>query len=452
MNMHELLDSISVASDAGIPVLGALVQYSVSDSTSCKASDLHLAMPSWVPQAILPGDMTHTQQITRAVQAFNKKRFKRSVEMRSVGRNGDYKVFSVLQFLDDDTNNTSSGVEIATVTFNWANAVNGTFDKHSRDIVVKQNFSIPFDPILDAQDIFDEIFPILDANIGAQQVRATITSTLMRELGAFRTRPAGGCYFIPCNELQRLAEFRNGLENLFSGPQGQDVAFTVLPILGDDRTRKDLTDEFQRRMCGDIDALSEKVKEFFADGKKRQDRAVRSRLREVDELRNTIFAYEAVLGSKLRNLTDNLKLIDDFIMEEQAKALLGDRGSKDDDAGNADEDSENSADSGHDSDSETPNAEGSGHGAEESGVEEIAEEITEEAVEKSDEDLARELLARVDQELRNGGGSTTDAVLELLNRVGARKASGPALASDPATPLTPADRGPVTGPIQGGQA
>jgi hypothetical protein len=301
-NVNSLIDSIESAQKNGVPVLGAIVQYSVSEEAKVYEDDLVQNTPVTISHKHLPTAPDVTQRFKRSVRAFNATRGKRNMEIRYVGKNslGGAAMYSVLKFEDDSVNMSSRGVEIANIWFNPERT--------------------PCTGVEGDHEAFDAVVGNMDGKIWADKLRLSIASILLKEFGAFRTRPGGGCYFVPVQHLPRFNRLRESWGKLFS----EKVQFSALPVLGDDYSKGDLAEEFERRMLSDLVSLEQKLSEFFGDGRKKQPRSIAARSKEIDELLDTTTAYEALLGTKLKSVRESAKKLDEYIHEQVVSALQGD--------------------------------------------------------------------------------------------------------------------------------
>lgn len=352
MNKQALLHSIDQAKKSGTPVLGVLVQWTISDDLKVERKTLEIKVPNINTNFRVPRPVTREKQFVRAIQDLN--RFKRSqgYEMRRVGRKDDDLIYAkVVYDIDKDTKSVEGHTQ-AWVAFNSAK-----------------------DALRGDDDLYNEVNRRMDDRLWATEIRSMLTDAV-RRVSSFSSHPRGGSYFIP-NHGTKIDEIVGLFDLVKAHAPKKSFRTLVLPILGNDETKEQLADSYESAFLANLNRYEEKLEEFFADDAKKTPKSFTTKLSELANFKQEALLYESLLGSKFAKISNYLDRLEKGTEEYLADSLAP--GENDDDLAQSEEEAIEKL-----------------LGDEDDGSDEIAKELNEKAygnwAEDSDEEEIEKLL------------------------------------------------------------
>jgi len=294
--LQSLRQSIDRASGRGVDILGSLVQWSVPTKTTTPRDDLlgYYSKES-LPIATIPPSPNYEAQLRRAVQKFN---VGSKIKLKRVKKDSISHYYAAYQLAEDGTNITVNSQPKGYVEL---------------DLGGKLLFSDPT-----AENVWGtRLRSMMTPNLDCNDIRGSMKAVIQR-CHSFPTRPTGGVYFVPEAHTESLDSLNRAVRNVST-----DISIVMLPILGDDRTKADLSASFTGSMLRNIDQFKERLENFFDDGKLKQTTASLKKIEEISALRGLAVSYEAILESELGSVTKSIKDLQDYATARLTKALDG---------------------------------------------------------------------------------------------------------------------------------
>ena len=273
-----------------------MVQWSVPSKTTTPRDDLiGYYSKENLPIATIPPSPSFEAQLRRAVQKFN---VGSKIKLKRVKKDSISHYYAAYQLAEDGANITVNSEPRGYVEL---------------DMGGKLLFGDPIAENLWGSRLQSMMTPHLDCN----DIRGSMKAIIQR-CHSFPTRPTGGAYFVPEAHTESLDALNRAVRNV-----SKDISIVMLPILGDDRTKADLSDSFTGSMLRNIDQFKEKLDTFFDDGKIKQTTASVKKVEEISTLRGLAVSYEAILECELSSVTKAIKDLQDHATDRLEEALDG---------------------------------------------------------------------------------------------------------------------------------
>jgi len=302
MNLQSVQDKVGAALATGANVIGTVVQWKIPAAMSLRFSELESLLAKGFDDDMLascmPKKITQKKSFTRAIQLQNAKK------KTTVGVVREFKKLKVptpgsICYGLCETTADPDAREFSLENEGWVALVDS--EVRSNDATIKEK-------------IENEMTQYL----GSNEIRGFL-ARWARHWEGFATRQGGGSYIVP--------NFGKGFEKeaeLLEGIIGANIPnghLMLLPIIGGEHAKKNVTKAFNESIMAEIERFSKDVEEFFTSTTKKQKGATLKRLDEVKHLRKFALSYEGLLGPVLEDLTKKLDQLDTYVEKAVASAL-----------------------------------------------------------------------------------------------------------------------------------
>lgn len=295
-----LKQSIDTAKARGVDVLGTMATWSIPTSAGIPRDEFLLLMGAeGLPNGTVPDSPSHSTALRRAVQRMNGKG---KVKLKKLKGNV-VDIYAAYSLIEDKSN-------VAIIS------------QPQGHVELGSGGSLTFSDPTAENSWGATLKSFYTHNLDSSDIRDTIKRAITKE-SAFPIRPSGGVYFVPESGAKTLDGIQNVCKQIKTGPGSDSINFVLLPILGDDRSKDDLKTAFTDSTVRRIQQTQERLSEFFGDGKRKQVNASISKVREIDEIRGLVQAYEALLDAEMMTVADNLKQLEEFSKDRLDDALSG---------------------------------------------------------------------------------------------------------------------------------
>lgn len=294
--MRSLRQSIKRAEDRGVEVLGSLVQWSVPSKTTIKRDDmLKFYTAENLSIATIPAAPGWETALRRAVQRFNTGS---KIKLKRVKKDSISHYYAAYELAEDGDKISVNSEPRGYVEL---------------DMGGKLLFSDPT-----AENEWGmRLRGFMTQDLDCNDIRNSMKAIIHR-CNAFPTRPTGGAYFVPVSNSGALDSLNRAVKEISS-----DISVVMLPILGDDRTKADLSDSFTGAMIRNIEQMKERLDDFFSDGKVKQASSSVRKLDEITRIRGLATSYSALLECELTDVDSKMRKLEKFASDKLKAALSG---------------------------------------------------------------------------------------------------------------------------------
>jgi len=298
-DMKSLQDSIDKARNRGIDIIGSIVQWTVPQKVLVDHKDFIKELEAeGLDPSVVPPEVSYPTALRRAVLRFNVGSKLKLEKAKSHSKEtGD--IYYYAYRLREEKSKEKMEAES-----------NGHVFLHMASM------TLCFDSPTSETEWGNRLKSLLSSDHDANDIRSVLKKTIIAANG-FPTRPTGGTYFVPESSAGTLDSLDKVMDNISKS----DISLTLLPILGDDRTREDLAENFTEEMLREIGNFKQSLEEFFSNGRKKQPAAAKSRVNDITHLQGLAISYEALLAVELSEVNKAVKDLQDFAQKQLDNAF-----------------------------------------------------------------------------------------------------------------------------------